>query len=165
MMLCTALLLLTAAHSAQAQIAKSNVQPPETTSAPAADKADQFKALDTRLQQTFQRMFEGAEATDINTGAHNTNISFNKAGERYLALFTNRGTWLQTIHYYDARKLAPAIRTLVEDAYPEYSLLRVAEVNIGGKIAHIVDIETHRRFKKVRVFEGEVDVYQAFDKQ
>lgn len=164
-----AMILFAVALSSQAQFAKNNRPTPATLKAATAAGKDEIvldglKLSNEKMHRNLTKMFGSPANISIREGDSNTIITFEQDEMRHHVLFTKKGTWLQTIRYYETSKLDKNIRHLVEAAFPEYDLLRVTEVNVGGNMAHLIDIESQKHFKVIRVINGEWDIYNQFDK-
>jgi hypothetical protein len=133
-----------------------------------ADKLamENMKATNSRMYSDFSKHFKNA--TDIKSSQikNSTLISCNMDGKLTRVLYNKNGKWQHTITTYESDKLAESIRDQVSDAFPRYSIFGgVIEVEAGNKKAHFVTIENKSSWKRIRVVDGEMDVYEEFQKQ
>jgi hypothetical protein len=80
-------------------------------------------------------------------------------------VYTTEGRWQHTVTTYGSEQLPENIRQLIEDAYPRYNIFG-ATVEVTAAIGKPTGY--HRRqksWKRIRVVNGEMDVYEEWNKQ
>ncbi len=165
--------VLFTATTSFAQIAQSSVKPEQvinlsaSISSASKDAAvmDNLKATNARLHERFIRRFPTASNITVSQYKNTTALYCKVDGIRNNVLFTNRGVWLHTVRYYGTDQLPKEVYNLVAQAFPEYSMLQVAEVSTPAGTAYLVDIEVKKLFKTIRVVDGDWDIYQQMIKQ
>ena len=125
-----------------------------------------------------------ASASGISSRAvKNFNKTYKKAGniswfviqDGFLAEFKDDG--IKTNVYYDRKgnnrgtirsfledKLPKEIRHTVKSKYYDYQIYFAQEVNVNDKTAFLVYLKDEKSYKTIRVIDGDMDEYQAFDK-
>jgi hypothetical protein len=126
---------------------------------------ENLKKLNLKLYKDFSRYF--ANASDIQTTVEKNNISVNCKidGVKTLVNYNNNGRWTSTLRIMEADQLPVQLYTEVLDNYPGYKVSRGKEVIVGPRNAYLIDIENEKKFKTVRIIDGEFDIYQEFMKQ
>jgi hypothetical protein len=77
--------------------------------------------------------------------------------------YDTKGNWRHTIKYYDGKKLATGIRSLVRSVYYDYAILSVQEIKLSDKIVYLVNIEGDKKGKTIRVCDDEMEVLNDYD--
>lgn len=156
------------------QIAKTKITKPETTinvassiSKAATDVAvmEGLKTSHEKIYRRFARDFASASDLKVYPFKHTTALSCKVDGVQNNILYSNNGRWLHTVRYYGIELLPRDVRSIVAEAFPHYSLLRVAEISTPSGTAYLVDIESKNLYKTIRVVNYEWDVYQEFLKE
>ena len=140
-------------------------------SAGTANDADKLalegiRSMNERMYKDFSSKFKNA--TDITTVAvaNATIISCDFDGKHSRILYDRKGRWQHTITSYDCEKLPLNVREAVEAAYPRYQIFGAAvEVTVANGTAHLVTIENKTSWKRIRVVNGETDVYEEYEKR
>ena len=126
---------------------------------------ENLKALNAKMYKDFSKHF--ATANNITTFKDNENYSIacNVDGVKTRVNYFKNGRWASTLRMLEANQIPSNLYDDVAAAYPGYKITRGKEIFVGPKAAYLVDIENDRRFKTVRIIDGEYDIYQEFDKQ
>jgi len=132
-----------------------------------ADKLalEDIKLTNGKMYQDFTTRFKGA--TNINMSRNHNAIFISCAtGEDFNRItYNKKGRWQNTIRTYDNSKLPENVREQVEYAYPHFEIFGGAiEVHVSNKIAYLVSIEDKKSWKRIRVVDGEMDVYEEYKK-
>ena len=103
------------------------------------------------------------------------NTTWFEIKEGYMAKFTRddietkvfydrRGGWIGSVRNYQEDKLPKHVRHQVKSNYYDYNIFLVQEVTVGNTTAYLVKVEDKNSIKIIRVIDGEMDEYQAFQK-
>lgn len=124
-----------------------------------------LKSANAKLYNGFTSRFSSAYDILVFPLKKNVQITCMIDGISNRLLFSNDGKLLQTIRDYTPENLPKAISNLVRNSYPRYSIFGIVnEVTIGDATAHLVMIENKNSWKRVRVINGEIDVYEEYKK-
>jgi hypothetical protein len=127
----------------------------------------EIKALSPKMFEAFTRDFKSAYDIRVTSIADGKKIQINSKtnGDMNRTTYTRKGKFLHNIKNYDYSKLPESVAEIVNNAFPRYQIFGgVAEVNVMNKIAYLVLIETKKDWKRVKVVNGEVEVYEEFNK-
>ena len=126
---------------------------------------DDLKALNAKMHRDFTRHF--ASASDITTTSDKeyTSISCTVDGVKTRVNYFRNGHWASTLRMMEANQLPEALFDEVSEGYPGYQIMGGKEVIVGPKTAYLIDLQNERKFKTVRIIDGEYDIYQEFYKQ
>jgi hypothetical protein len=127
---------------------------------------ESIKSINARMYKDFSSKFKNA--TDIHTNAvdNSTVISCNADGKFSRILYDRKGHWQHTISSYDNEKLPLNVREVIEDVYPRYEIFGAAvEVTVGDGTAYLVTIENKTSWKRIKVVNGETEVYEEYEKR
>ena len=133
-----------------------------------ADKLalENIKSMNEKMYKDFSSKFRNATNIQTNSIDNSTVISCDADGKFSRILYDRKGRWQHTITSYDSDKLPFDVREAVEDAYPRYQIYGAAvEVTVGDAKAYLVTIENKTSWKRIRVVNGETDVYEEWRKQ
>ena len=124
-----------------------------------------MKKISAKMFDKFSKSF--ADASDILItpvdGQFRVNCMTNNS--KNILYFSKKGKLQQSIRYYKSSMLPQDVVFLVRNDYPEYTISSEAvEVTVGKKTGHIVTIENCTRIKKLKVVDGEMEVYEEFEK-
>lgn len=80
-------------------------------------------------------------------------------------VYDKKGRWLHTIKTYQENKLDRSVRALVKSNYFDDNISGVKEINEGRDTFYLIYLENDKNYKIVSVINGELNVYQQFNKQ
>ncbi len=132
-----------------------------------ADKLalENIKMSSSRMYEDFTTRFKGATNINISEAKNAIFISCSTNGDFNRITYTKKGRWQHTVRTYENEKLPENVREQVEYAYPRYSIFGgVIEVHVANKTAYLVSIEDKKSWKRIRVVDGESDVYEEYKK-
>src|SRR5436190_21052275 len=91
--------------------------------------------------------------------------SFTADDIKYRVDYDKKGHWLHTIRTYDENKLPRDIRHLVKSSYYDYDITFVQEIEKPSKnFTYIVHLEGKTTLINLRVYDGEMEEWQKFEK-
>lgn len=132
-----------------------------------ADKMalESLKSVNTRMFTHFNKNFRKATDIHVRPEATHTQISFKEDGVSNSVQYSKRGKWLYSIRTYDESKLNEGIRNDVEIAYPGFRVFGfVNEIDVLNKSAMLVMIENKNLWRRIRITEDNMDVYEEYKK-
>ncbi len=102
------------------------------------------------------------------------NVNWEKVPEGYVAHFTsggikrmvaysNRGTWVHTLSYYDEFKL-PHIRHLVKSVYYDFIINQIIQIEDDSELFYVVQIANAGSFKTLMVCDGDIQIIEDIKK-
>ncbi|HTE26026.1 hypothetical protein [Flavitalea sp.] len=127
----------------------------------------EMKTLSPKMYERFTRDFKSAYDIRVFANKNGKTIQINSKtdGDMNRTTYTRKGKFLNNIKHYDFAKLPAPIADMVNDAYPRWEIFGgVAEVTVMNKVAHLVLIENKKSWKRLKVVNGEIEVYEEFDK-
>lgn len=134
-----------------------------------SEEADKFalaslKESNIRAYKDFTRFFKNASDIRLSTTTSGIFVSCMMDGIRNRVSYNSKGRWIHTIRHYGEQRLPSDVGNLVKGEYPGFAIFGVTEVNVGNKKAHLVSIENSHSWKRIKVVDGEMEVYEAYDK-
>jgi hypothetical protein len=132
-----------------------------------ADKLalEDIKWSNVRMHFDFTNRFKGATNIQISSEDYSYLISCATDGGFNRATYSRKGRWERTIRTYPNEKLDETIRANIKYAYPRFSIFgSVTEVKSGNETAQLVTIEDQKTWKRIKVVDGELEVYEEYRK-
>lgn len=123
-----------------------------------------LKTVSEKAFKDFSKFYANATDIRIHNSGSNTLIVCNIDGAAARIQYNAKGRWLHTVKTYSPRLLPANVKSIVEEAYPAFRLFGVTEVSVGNKTAHLVSIENDKSWKRIKVVDGEFEVYEAYNK-
>jgi len=132
-----------------------------------AKSLTEMKTLSAKMYERFNHDFKAAYDIKVFAEKNGKTIQINSKtdGDMNRTTFTKKGKFLNNIKHYDFTKLPESIANIINDVYPRWEIFGgVAEVTVMNKLAYLVLIENKTSWKRVKVVDGEVEVYEEFQK-
>ena len=132
-----------------------------------ADKMalESLKAVNVKMHNHFSKNFKNATDIRIHPKADHIQISFKENGTSNTVQYNKKGKWQYSLRTYDESKLSDNIRNDVETAYPGFIVFGfVNEVDVLDKTATLVMIENKDSWKRIRIVDNEISVYEEYRK-
>lgn len=124
-----------------------------------------MKAVSEKMHRHFSRNFKNATDIHVRPEADHTQVSFKDNGISGSVQYNKNGKWQYSVRTYDADRLSDITRHEVEVAYPGYSLFGfVNEIDVLNKTATLVMIENKDSWKRIRLVDNTIDVYEEYRK-
>lgn len=127
----------------------------------------EMKAISPKMFERFSRDFKTAYDIKVldDKKLKTVQINHKTDGDMNRTTYTRKGKFLHNLKHYDYTKLPEPIAEMVNDAYPRYEIFGgVAQVQVMNKYAYFVLIENKTSWKRLKVVNGEIEVYEEFDK-
>jgi hypothetical protein len=127
----------------------------------------EIKTISPKMFERFTRDFKSAYDITVIDDKKIKRIQINSKtdGDMNRTTYTRKGKFLHNIKHYDFAKLPESIAEMVNDAYPRYEIFGgVAEIQVMNKVAYFVLIENKKSWKRLKVVNSEIEVYEEFDK-
>ena len=131
-----------------------------------ADKTDAHPepaSVNTKAVKNFNKSFKGVDANWFQT-KEGSIAEFKKDGIVTRIDYDHKGRFIAMIRHYSEDKLPRDVRHLVKSTYYDYNIFLVVEVTFDNKTAYLVKMEDEKTLKTIRVVDGEMDVYEDFNK-
>lgn len=113
-----------------------------------------------KIQAKFQKAFPGAEHTTWSVIKNGYEASFLHNGVETEVGYNKGGRLDYFVERYGADKLPSYITTEINDAYREYDIVNAIAVHSSGTTAYLVNIESKKFKKVIRIDSDGMDVYQ-----
>jgi len=124
-----------------------------------------IRSKNSKMFANFSNRFKNAANINVSVEGRETYIFFYVGGIQHRISYNKNGNWLYTIRYYDAQELTKEKQRRINKEYPGYTIFNyVAEVNFKNIKATLVLIENRNSWKRIRITENDMDVYEAFEK-
>jgi hypothetical protein len=133
-----------------------------------ADKMalESIKSTSSRMHENFSEKFKNARDIKVSQVKKHTMISCYVGEKMSRILYNKNGRWRHTITTYENALLPENVRDFVEYSYPRYAIFGgIIEVTVGDTTAYLVAIEDKKGWKRIRVVNGEMDVYEEYAKK
>jgi hypothetical protein len=133
-----------------------------------ADKLalENIKMMNARIYKDLTKNFKNASDISMSTVKNAALVSCKVDGKMNRIVYSKNGKWQNTVTSYESDRLPEPIRESIEYAYPRYSIFGSAiEVTVGKTTAYLVTIENKTSWKRIRMVNGEMDVYEEYQKQ
>ena len=91
-------------------------------------------------------------------------VSFTKEDVKTTVVYNKSGNWFHTLTYYPENKTPQDIASLMDDVYPKDDIKLTVKVEEGNIIFYIVQLEGKTTYKKVTVYNGEVNQIEEITK-
>lgn len=122
-----------------------------------------MKAVSEKMHKHFSRNFRHATDIHVRPEADHTQVTFKDNGISGSVQYSKNGKWKYSIRTYDSDRLSDIIRNQVEVAYPGYSVFGfVSEIDVLNKTATLVMIENKDSWKRIRLVDNTIDVYEQY---
>ena len=137
----------------------------EAMALPVFINGDKTVHINTRALKDFTANFKKADKVDWLEVKDGYVARFEINGMKTKAYYDQKGRWSATVYTYDQFKLPQDVRRMVRSNYFDFDIYLVNEVNLGNKIIYLVKIQDQQTLKTIRVTDGEMDVYEDFQKE
>ncbi|MEO7961020.1 MAG: hypothetical protein ABIR19_05725 [Ginsengibacter sp.] len=119
---------------------------------------------DFRSLKTFSKYYKNA--SDVKWFSEPGCITARFSGNQIntTVLFDKQGRWIRTTKTYQEDKMEPGIRAIVKSKYYDHKINLVKEVNEGGMLCYFIYLENDKNYTIVTLYEGEVSIYENFQK-
>ena len=124
-----------------------------------------MKAVSEKMHSHFAKNFKNATDIRVRPEADHTQISFKENGTSASVQYNKKGKFQYSVRTYDADKLPEGIRDEVERNFPGYTVFGfVNDIDVLDKSAKLVMIENRNSWKRVRILDGQISVYEEYNK-
>ena len=125
-----------------------------------------LRALNAKAGKNFEKSFVNATEIKISTQGKHTFVHFMEDGIKNRVHYNKNGWQQSLIRYYSPAHIPAKVKEVINELYPDYSIFGdIVEVTVKDKTAHLVLIENCNSWKRIKVVDGETEVYEAFKKQ
>jgi hypothetical protein len=90
--------------------------------------------------------------------------TFSKDEVKTNVMYSKNGSWLHTFTYYPENKTPQDIASIMDYAYPKDDIKQTIKVEEGNMLVYIVQLEGKTTYKKVSVYNGEVNQIEELTK-
>ncbi|QEC68756.1 hypothetical protein FRZ67_16125 [Panacibacter ginsenosidivorans] len=133
-----------------------NLQHANATGGDEEKNSHVFDNIHPRALENFQKSFKDVSSEKWTKNGESYFASFTKDSVFTRVDYNKKGRWLETIRYYDQKKLPGDANYMIKKGYSDYSVLGVAEVSFDDVPVYLVHIQNESHFKIVGIYEGEM---------
>jgi hypothetical protein len=118
--------------------------------------SDVSGSIHPRATENFQKAFKGITGERWVTNNEGYFASFIKDSVYTRVDYNKNGRWLETIRYYNEKKLPGEVHYMIKKGYSDYSILGVAEVSFDDDPVYMVYIQDGIYIKMIGVYQAEM---------
>jgi hypothetical protein len=116
--------------------------------------------------KNFERSFIGIDNVRWEKTAEGSYLAgFINDNKTALVVYNHNGEWMHTIYNYGADQLNQNIKTKIINAYGEYKISYVDEVNTAGSTVYLVHIESETNIKTIKFCDNKMGEIQTLCKK
>jgi hypothetical protein len=124
-----------------------------------------MKGVSEKMHKHFSKNFKNATDIHVRPESDHTQVRFKDNGISASVQYNKNGKWQYSIRTYDAENLSDITRDAVERSFPGYQVFGfVNEIDVLNKTATLVMIENRDSWKRVRLLDNAIDVYEEYRK-
>lgn len=154
----------TAQEAATDHEAKSSIGLPASMPQNSAHSLHYSAGVSDRVQKKFDRTF-GAISDAVWTKTNNGFfVQFSAGGIKNRVFLTKRGHHEWHIRDYSEKELPANVRHQVKGTYYDFAIRAVHEVHGSGATVYLIIIADATTWKMIRVIDGEMDEWKAYQK-
>jgi hypothetical protein len=116
--------------------------------------------VNSKVLAKFQKAFPDAENTSWAAVKTGYEARFSYDGIETVAGYNKAGRSDYIVERYNGDKLPSDIQDRISNVYPEYDIVNATEVQSEGITAYLVNIESKKFSKVIRISDNEMDVYK-----
>lgn len=125
-----------------------------------------LKASNGKMFHHFTKNNKNATDLNLRTVDGVSRINYKLNGVATSSQYDAKGRWQFTISHYDESQLDDATRESVESAYPGFLVFgTVIDVRVIDKSAKLVMIENRKEWKRIRINDEGMSIYEEYKKQ
>jgi hypothetical protein len=121
---------------------------------------DNGAVINNKIQAKFKKAFPGAEHTTWTVIKNGYEASFSHNGIETAVGYNKGGRLDYFVERYGANELPNNIKAEINDAYKEYDIMNAIAVHSYGETSYLVNIESKKFKKVIRIDNDGMDVYQ-----
>ena len=91
-------------------------------------------------------------------------VYFTEGGNKMKSVYNKKGKWEYTLRFFTVKEVPADVRDLVKTFYENYTINQAVEVERFDKKVTLVYVENEKQLKTLRIFDGEIEVAQAYRK-
>ncbi|MEP7377070.1 MAG: hypothetical protein ABI675_26960 [Chitinophagaceae bacterium] len=123
-----------------------------------------YSAFTAKAVKNFSKNFKDADNAGWAATIDGYKAEFTKEGIETKVFYNRKGQWVASVRNYFEDKLPRDIRHQVKSKYYDYNIFYVQEITVGEKMTYLVKIEDKDSIKTIRLADGEMEEYLAFEK-
>jgi hypothetical protein len=125
-----------------------------------------LKEVNAKMFKHFSKNYKDASELRLRSVNGGTRVDFKVNGIATGTRYDAKGNWMFTISTYESSKLSNDVRDMVESAYPGFLVAGfVIEVKVLDKKSTLIIIDNAREWKRVRLVDGELSIYEEYKKK
>jgi hypothetical protein len=135
------------------------------TAAADMNTLSEMKTASEKMYRQFTKTFAKASNITVFPSKRCFEVYCKVDGINNKILYSKNGRFIHNVRNYDHSKLPEIVSEAVLDYYPRYTIFGgVAEVWVMGKVAYFVMIQNKNSWKRVKVLDGEIEVFEEYAK-
>lgn len=125
-----------------------------------------LKALKAKVKATtnFEKQFKDATDAEWYEGQNAIVASFTRSEVKTISVYNTKGIWVHTLKYFPAEKTPKEIRSIIDRNYPNADINLTIDVKEGEIKFYIVQIEDKKSYKKIVVYNDEIELIEQLKK-
>jgi hypothetical protein len=131
-------------------------------------KPDGTVAVNAKALKNFKKSFKTISAERWVKNQYGFTARFTIDNISNVIYYDKSGNWQATLKTYNEDKFNRKVRAIVKSKYFDYKITQVQEIentDTNDIPTYIVHIEGEKDFMLIRVSDGNMDVYEKFDRQ
>ena len=122
-------------------------------------------SVNIRAMRDFKKYYPNVDGEKWYSFKDGFAARFNENGILHMITYNRAGGLLYSIVYYGEKKLPENVRALVKSTYYDYSITIVEEISFQQQTVYLVHLQDQSTWKILRIFNGEVDVIEDYNKE
>ena len=145
----------------------NSITNPDKAALAEKDKTASLYGISAKAVRDFRNSFKNVSNEKWSPSKDGFTAMFALNGIRSIIYYDKKGHWLGSLKAYDEGKMNPALRDIVKRKYYDFHITSINEVetiDTKNQPTYIVHLEDAKTIKLIRVSDGEMDVYEEFNK-
>ena len=158
---------------AQSSINPELLEPQKNTAAveKAVNTEDQkavMSAINANTLKNFSKAYKNANGAKWEKSNEGASVRFDENGINTLVFYDGKGRWKASLKGYMEAKMPTDLRKSVKREFYDYAITYVQEaemIDSQGKPTYIIHLEDQQSIKLIRIYDGEMELWQEYKKQ
>jgi len=167
-------LVLVATTGAYAQNAVNTEVPEPKKNVIAVEKAlgpndlSAKTSISQKALKDFAKSYKSVNGETWEKTSEGYRVRFTSDGVMTTIYYGRHGKWFGSLKGYKEDKLSPELRKMIKREYYDYSITYVQEaetIDSEGKPTYIIHLEDNKSIKRLRICDGQMEIWQEYKKQ
>ncbi|WP_207511413.1 hypothetical protein [Longitalea luteola] len=140
----------------------ANVTPAKSSTKP---KSEYLNDINVNAMRDFVNRFGDVPDVVWHKNKDTRVAVFTRDSVQHRIVYNNRGDLSFIMKYYEENRMPRTVRAQVKSVYYDYKIFVIQEILVEDKPAlYIVNLQDDKKWMKVKLFQGEMEVVEEFDK-